>query len=113
MPKVVGMYEKSRKGLAHNMGGIFGKPKKKEVAPAPKPKGQIKDVGTETKSAIESKNEALREATKEPEPTPTPTPAPTPTTPEPEADISNRTATMAMRKRRLAFEKAEREKKKK
>ena len=29
MPKVVGMYEKSRKGLEHNMGGVFGKPKGK------------------------------------------------------------------------------------
>jgi len=28
MPKVTKLYEKSRKGLEHNMGGFFGKPKK-------------------------------------------------------------------------------------
>ena len=27
MPRVIKLYEKSRKGLKHNMGGFFGKPK--------------------------------------------------------------------------------------
>ena len=29
MPKVTKLYETSRKGLAHNMGGVFGDPSKK------------------------------------------------------------------------------------
>ena len=63
MPKVVGMYEKSRRGLAHNLGGFFGKPKKKEEEP--KPKGKIGDVGKEAMSAIERRKRALAEAMKD------------------------------------------------
>lgn len=63
MPKVVGMYETSRKSLKHNLGGFFGKPKKKEKEP--KPKGKISDVGKEAMSAIERKKKALAEAMKD------------------------------------------------
>jgi len=68
MPKVVGMYKKSRQGLEHNLGGFFGKPKeKKEQLPTPpKPKpGQVKEVGSEARSAIERRKRALAEAMKD------------------------------------------------
>ena len=68
MPKVVGMYEKSRKGLKHNLGGVFGKPKKDEkqlpLPPKPKP-GKIKEVGSEAMSAIERRKKALQEIMKD------------------------------------------------
>jgi len=75
MPKVTKLYEKSRKGLEHNLGGFFGKPKKKEIEPivapprygkpeSPKP-GKIKEVGSEARSAIERRKKALEEAMKD------------------------------------------------
>ena len=116
MPKVVKMYESDRRGLEHNMGGFFGKPKKKkqEQIPGTEFKGKIKDVGIETKTAIEKRNEALQSVMKEPAVAPTPkTKSESIPVPKPKLDISNRSATLAMRKRREAFEKAEAEKKKK
>ena len=71
MPKVVGMYKKSRQGLKHNLGGFFGKPKEGEKQlPLPKPPvtpkpGKIKEVGSEARSAIERRKKALQEAMKD------------------------------------------------
>lgn len=66
MPKVVGMYESERKGLKHNLGGIFSKPKKNQKqVPGTEPKeseGKISDVGKEARSAIERRKKALKEA---------------------------------------------------
>lgn len=70
MPRVVGMYKKSRQGLEHNLGGFFGKPKKKEepkehVEPPMKPMKPISDVGKEAMSAIERRKKALAEVMKD------------------------------------------------
>jgi len=104
MPRVVRLYESSRRGLAHNMGGFFGKPKEK--------KEQVKTVGSEAKSAIERRNEALKNATKEPKPVVKPTPTPTPPV-EPKPKSGGRQAMLSIRERREAFERAEEEKRKK
>lgn len=80
MPKVVGMYESSRKGLKHNLGGFFGRPKKQKQMPGPEledkrledliikpePKPKPKDAWTEsTKKGLAGRRRALKELTKD------------------------------------------------
>ena len=61
MPKVVKLYQGSRSGLKHNMGGWFEK-KEKPPEPKPKPKAPISDVGKDAMSAIKRRKRALKEA---------------------------------------------------
>ena len=65
MPKVTKLYETSRKGLAHNMGGVFGDPSKKakkkvektvKVKPEPVPSVEPKSAP----KVVPKVDEALR-----------------------------------------------------
>jgi len=59
MARVVKLYNKSRKGLAHNMGSLFGMKAPKKEEPKPVAEKVVEKVLPETTSAIQKRNKAL------------------------------------------------------